>query len=281
MIKYNTDLWQEVATAPGQIRVDDAGLKLEFATLYRNIKGSEVVAQVGQQKSVGKDEVKVYGNVEVARCVNYGRGTMANKWAARFKTPDYVIRVGSMIIYADERNYERAIEIALGERKGKTWITQEVSWVSHDGEETVRQLVFLNLTRHRKVPPAKWFLHRPAEFRFDRKKLSPMSVALGYTKVGERLVAGEVYPIYGKLERYGGVNSFVVTEQTLLPEVVSEWISSCGWFVSNHTAVRKYDNNRAEAIRLDEKWKPSESRLFRFEEQKVVAASAHALATAS
>ena len=247
MITYDTNLWRQVDTDPGQIRVDDANLRLRFKTLYRNIKGFGV--EVGRQEN---ENTTVYGNLEAARLVNCGRGAMSQKWDKRFQTPDFVIRVGEMIIYASEENYEAAIEIALGQRKATNWIRQEIVWVARGGEETHRNLSFLNLSGFKKVPPAKWFLHRPREYRFERRELSPASVALGFTKVDEyAAMDGHYYPVWGRLERYGGANSFVVTEQTMLFERVLEWMRDSGWFYDepSRTAVRGYETS-LESIRF-------------------------------
>ena len=240
---------KKTVPAKGVTYVDNAALNLNFITIHKNSDGHRltVVAKEGDVEH----ERFACGDVEQTKLVNLGKGSLAKKWR-NFSMPDYIVRVGCAVIYTSEAKLARAIEIAKGEIEVDGWIRQELEWYDLDGRGEFRDLLFLNLTRHCHVPPAKWFVPRPAECRFSREKLNPLWVALGVMPLNDMVDNGRVYKQWGRLERYGGANSFAVVDTTQLESVAREWMERSGWRFGDNakTATRVYDNGDRHIVKF-------------------------------
>ncbi len=225
----------------GVIRVDDAAFRLCFKIKERNTDGHPLTVDVkGDSAEQASYQHQAFGHIEVARLENRGSGSLAKSW--QFSTPDYVVKVGSAIIYCSAAKLDMALAVAKGQVQAKGWVYQPITWYSLDGNRICRDLLFLNMTRHRHVPPAKWFLHRPDGFRFSKAELNPEDIALGFVRLEDRIdVFGRHFCRYGKIERYGG-GSFVINDMTENWYVVKDWLSEKGWklLADEKVAMRDY-----------------------------------------
>jgi hypothetical protein len=191
------------------------------------------------------------GDVEQTKLVNLGKGSLAKKWR-NFSMPDYIVRVGCAVIYTSEAKLPRAIAIARGLVKVDGWNCQTLEWYDLDGNAEFRDLLLLNLTKHNHVPPAKWFVPRPVEFRFSRENLNPLWVALGVMPLNDFIENGRAYKQWGRLERYGGANSFAVVDTTRLESVARGWMEKSGWRFGDNAkiATRAYDNGDYHIVKF-------------------------------
>ena len=229
--------------------VDNAALSLNFVTKYKNSDGHRLMVNV---KEGDVEHAKfACGDVEQTKLVNAGKGSLAKKWR-NFSMPDYIVRVGCAVIYTSEAKLPKAIEIAKGQIEVDGWVCQELEWYDIDGRGEFRDLLFLNLTRHCHVPPAKWFVPRPVEFRFSRDDLDPLWVALGVMPLNNMVDNGRVYKQWGRLERYGGANSFAVVDTTRLESVARSWMEKSGWRFGDNAeiATRAYDNGDCHIVKF-------------------------------
>ena len=238
-------MWQEIAVTPAITDVGSSPFHPKFATLYIEKTDARETAGVTTRQAK---------RIEVTRLTCSKSRSFSGKHV--FELPDYVIRRGSMILYADEENYEEALAIARGDKAVDGYSQQPFRWFSHNGEDLMEvTLQFKNLTRKKNVPPAKWFLYVPKDFRFDKRRFPAQATTLGYLQLCARQFKqrGPEFPLYGKLEFYGG--SYVVTDTTFLPETVSKWLTDTGWRIIDNCAIRFY-KSRFDRIYLTKDYLP-------------------------
>lgn len=228
----DTRVWQELHNTPATTDVGAFVQAPQFTTLFIE-KGGE---------SEGKKRT-----IEATQIVCSKKRGFAGKHI--FDLPQYVIRRGCFIIYADENSYAEAIRIAKGEVAydwqhyyRKQYKKQVVRWYNLQGSYIDADLEFLNLTRKRNVPPAKWWLYVPRSFRLKRDSLPENATKLGYIKLMKEqyFPNGKAYPVFGRIEFYGGCNVYVISHTTLLRDQVSDWLESSGWYICGNCAVRFY-----------------------------------------